>query len=395
MPLISSFVERAKAENCDLYCALYELNDPSLLDLLQANADRVHLILSTAGSTKPPKGSHGKVAWDTTNTQSRARLRNKVAEFHDRMFNNSAHIGHNKFVVLVDRTTHKAKAVLAGSTNWTFTGLCTQSNNVIIIEDEAVAGAYYDYWQRLRDDKLPVPKPISAPDSNKQGQKLRTADMKPNHSTLAADGKTDITLWYSPNTKAATKNKASPTPPDLADVFARMNNAKDAIFFLTFMPSVAGDQSIIVESLDVALKKNSAGARRHQRRPRAAGGARRGRHARQQSRDRQKGRRSQGQNRQAPERQAQNHQTQSRRHGRAQRRGAIGPRCASGEETHCHQARHAVQIGVEASAQFRCQIRGITQSRRIARKRTAATQTRHLSEPESAGRADDPRCGDR
>jgi phosphatidylserine/phosphatidylglycerophosphate/cardiolipin synthase-like enzyme len=256
LPLISSFVGRAKAENCDLYCALYELNDPSLLDLLQANADRVHLILSTAGSTKPPKGSHGKVAWDTTNTQSRARLRNKVAEFHDRMFNNSAHIGHNKFVVLVDRTTHKAKAVLAGSTNWTFTGLCSQSNNVIIIEDEAVAGAYYDYWQRLRDDNLPVPKPISAPDSNKQGQKLRTADMKPNRSTLAADGKTDITLWYSPNTKAATKNKASPTPPDLGDVFARMNNAKDAIFFLTFMPSVAGDQSIIVESLDVALKKN-------------------------------------------------------------------------------------------------------------------------------------------
>ena len=85
--------------------------------MLQANADRVHLILSTAGSTKPPKGSHGKVAWDTTNTQSRARLRNKVAEFHDRTFNNSAHIGHNKFVVLVDRTTHKAKAVLAGSTN--------------------------------------------------------------------------------------------------------------------------------------------------------------------------------------------------------------------------------------------------------------------------------------
>jgi hypothetical protein len=74
--------------------ALYELNDPTLLNLLKRNAARVHLILSTAGSTKPPKGSH---VWDGTNKDSRALLRDLVAEFHDRMFNNSAHIGHNKF----------------------------------------------------------------------------------------------------------------------------------------------------------------------------------------------------------------------------------------------------------------------------------------------------------
>jgi phosphatidylserine/phosphatidylglycerophosphate/cardiolipin synthase-like enzyme len=256
LPLISAFVARAETENCDLYCSLYELNDPTLLDLLQANAQRVHLILSTAGSKKTAKGSHQPVVWDTTNAQSRATLRDKIAEFHDRMFNNSAHIGHNKFVVLVEHETGKARAVLAGSTNWTFTGLCTQSNNVIIIEDEKVADAYYEYWQRLRDDKLPVPHPISEPNNNKQGDTLRTDDMTPAHTILAADGKTDFTLWYSPNTKAATKTKTSPTPPDLAHVFTRMSNAKDAIFFLTFMPSVAGDQSIIVESIDVATEKN-------------------------------------------------------------------------------------------------------------------------------------------
>jgi phosphatidylserine/phosphatidylglycerophosphate/cardiolipin synthase-like enzyme len=251
LPLIADFMARAKAENCDVYCALYELNDPSLLDILNSNADRIHLILSTAGSSKSKP-----IVWDTTNKASRAMLRNKVAEFHDRMFNNTGHIGHNKFVVLVDRATQKAKAVLAGSTNWTFTGLCTQSNNVIIINDAGVAGAYYAYWQRLRDDKLPVPKPISKPNSNKQGQGLRTADMKPSHQILAADGKTDFTLWYSPNTKAASKTKTSAAPPDLANAFQLMGNAKEAIFFLTFMPSVAGDQSIIVESIDAATKKN-------------------------------------------------------------------------------------------------------------------------------------------
>ncbi len=256
LPLIAGFMGRATQEDCELYCALYELNDPTLLDLLGANADRVHLILSTAGSKKPAKGSHKPIVWDTTNTKSRAMLRNKVAEFHDRMFNNSAHIGHNKFAVLVDRASQKAKAVLAGSTNWTFTGLCTQSNNVIIIDDANVAAAYFAYWQRLRDDKLPVPHPISKPNNNKQGQDLRQADMTPSHAALSADPGTDVTLWYSPNTKAATKTKTSPTPPDLADAFALMENAKDAIFFLTFMPSVAGDQSIIAESIDAATKKD-------------------------------------------------------------------------------------------------------------------------------------------
>ncbi len=256
-PLIAGFMARAKADNCDLYLALYELNDPVLLKLLQDNAERVHLILSTAGSTKPKKGSGDPVVWDGTNTEARALLRDKVAEFHDRMFNNSAHIGHNKFGILVDRATQKPKAVLAGSTNWTFTGLCTQTNNVIIIDDPEVGDAYLAYWKRLRDENLPVPKPISAPNSNKQGPELRTADMTPAKATLSADGTTDIELWCSPNTKSATKPSKNPaTPPDMAVVFDLMNKAKDAIFFLTFMPSVAGDNSVIVESLNAAMNKD-------------------------------------------------------------------------------------------------------------------------------------------
>ena len=51
----------------------------------------------------------------------------------NRMFNNSAHIGHNKFAVLLDRNG-KPIVVWSGSTNWTKTGLCAQSNNTIIVE---------------------------------------------------------------------------------------------------------------------------------------------------------------------------------------------------------------------------------------------------------------------
>jgi phosphatidylserine/phosphatidylglycerophosphate/cardiolipin synthase-like enzyme len=261
LPLIAGFMARAKTEDCDLYLALYELNDPVLIKHIEENADRAHVILSTAGATKPAKGSGNPVAWDGTNKDSRALLRDKVLEFHDRMFNNSAHIGHNKFGVMVDRATKKAKAVLAGSTNWTFTGLCTQTNNVIVINDPNVAAAYFGYWKRLRDDKLPKPEEISEeslsePNSNKQGQTLRTANMEPSKATLTGGGKTEVELWYSPNTKAATKNPNSPVPPDLKVVFDLMDKANDAIFFLTFMPSVAGDKSVIIQSLDAALKKN-------------------------------------------------------------------------------------------------------------------------------------------
>jgi phosphatidylserine/phosphatidylglycerophosphate/cardiolipin synthase-like enzyme len=256
-PLITDFMARAKKENCDLFLALYELNDPVLLDHLVENADRVHLILSTAGATKPKKGSGEKPKWDITNTVSRALLRDKVAEFHDRMFNNASHIGHNKFAVLVDRATNEAKAVLAGSTNWTFTGLCTQTNNVIVIDDPAVGAAYLAYWNRLLEDKLPVPDPISAPNSNKQGETLRSKDMTPAKGTLQADPKTAFELWYSPNTKSATKPAKDPArPPDLDVVFKLMEEAEKAIFFLTFMPSMAGDNSVIMQSLDVALKKD-------------------------------------------------------------------------------------------------------------------------------------------
>lgn len=174
LPLIHGFMERAKKEKCDLYLALYELNDPELVQLIKDNADRVHLILSTAGSSKPAKGSGKQAKWDTTNQE-----KGLVKEFHDRMFNNTGHIGHNKFAVLVETASAQPKAVLAGSTNWTFTGLCTQSNNVIIINDAEAAKAYLAYWKRLRDDDQPAPTPETAPNKNVQGQELRQKNRPP------------------------------------------------------------------------------------------------------------------------------------------------------------------------------------------------------------------------
>ena len=79
--------------------------------------------------------------------------------------------------------------------------------------------------------------------------------MKPNHSTLAADGETRYQLWYSPNTQSATKNKASPTPPDLNDVFDA-DEQRERSDLLPDLHAVGRRRSsIIVESLMSALQE--------------------------------------------------------------------------------------------------------------------------------------------
>ena len=62
-------------------------------------------------------------------------------------------------------------------------------------------------------------------------------------------------VWYSPNTTATKKGKA--TPPDLAVLFDMMAKAKQAIFFLAFLPSRAGADSIISAAVGAATKNKN------------------------------------------------------------------------------------------------------------------------------------------
>lgn len=228
LPFLKRMFERADADNGELYLALYELDDKELVDLLIANQKRLHLILCTAGKDK-----EGKV-WDTTNKDARAKLSKLMGtRLQNRMFNNSAHIGHNKFAVLV--VGNKPVAVWTGSTNWTPTGLCGQTNNTIIVESDDFARPYFEYWQRLHADKLPVPKPLSSPNKTDQGLSLRMKNMTSDKFSTD-NGKTQIEVWFSPNTAKTGSSKTRTVPPDLAVVFSLMRKAKDAIFFLVFNP---------------------------------------------------------------------------------------------------------------------------------------------------------------
>ena len=162
------------------------------------------------------------------------------------MFNNSAHIGHNKFAVL--SVGGKSKAVWTGSTNWTPTGLCAQTNNAILVEDDAFASRYRDYWDRLLADPQPVPNPISAPMAANQGAALREADAVVRDLTLD-EGVSQVELWFSPNTPKLGSAKTRTVPPDLAVVFQHMKSAKQAIFFLVFNPGPTRESDL--EDADV------------------------------------------------------------------------------------------------------------------------------------------------
>lgn len=252
LPLLRELFERAEAEGGTIYAALYELSDPELIELLLQHSKRLHLILSTAG--KDEKSGE----WDVTNADARQRLRAaigtkklKTRSMQDRMFNTSAGIGHNKFAVLV--VDDQPQAVWTGSTNWTPTGLCAQTNNAVVFRSGEVAEHYLVYWHRLYKDKQPVPDPLSKASNANQGTELRKENSKPSEAVLD-DGATQVQLWFSPNTPKRGTAATRTVPPDLEILFDLMAKAKHAIFFLVFNPGrTAEDQEDANTAVSAAL----------------------------------------------------------------------------------------------------------------------------------------------
>src|SRR5207244_8942225 len=86
---------------------------------------------------------------EDADSENRANLKAAGVNVIDRILGKGS-IPHNKFMVLNQKGG--PVAVLSGSTNWTSTGLCTQTNNVLVIESADVAKRYVAYWNSLKDD---------------------------------------------------------------------------------------------------------------------------------------------------------------------------------------------------------------------------------------------------
>lgn len=194
-----ALLDAAARDRCDVYAALYELDDPQLITALAQLGDHAHVVLAN-GSVKK-KG-------DDQNSDAREQLRGQI-ELHDRMCSPRA-LGHNKFLIVCDRNS-KPRWVWTGSQNWTMTGLCTQANNSLLIEDPDLAEQYRQYWDLLKDAG------DDTPDS------LREDNSRPRDRTVDPAG---VRLWFTP-TRARV---------DLDDARKLIVTAEQAILFLMFNP---------------------------------------------------------------------------------------------------------------------------------------------------------------
>jgi phosphatidylserine/phosphatidylglycerophosphate/cardiolipin synthase-like enzyme len=238
---LTGFVARA-ATSGTIYAALYELTDAELLKALEGLGAKLQIVLSNAVVTDE------KTKTTSDENQPARDALSTTAKVEQNRIMPSNHIGHNKFLVYVDGAGH-AKAVLFGSTNWTATGLCTQTNNTMVVEDAKLAGRYLDYWKQLDADT----KNAGGDPKKLQGTTLRTWDAT--GKTLPMSGATSVTSWFSPNTpKPRSSNTANEKrPPDMAALADCIAAAKHAILFLVFYP---GTPSIANWTAD-AVKKDS------------------------------------------------------------------------------------------------------------------------------------------
>ena len=235
---VTSLLDRADKSNGTINAALYELDDPKGLE--------VRLQAAGQGDPKSRKVILGN-EWihddktgediEDADAENRAALKQAGVPVIDRIVQ-KGRIPHNKFVVLTQ--AGKPAAVLTGSTNWTSSGLCTQTNNALVIESQRVAQRYIDYWNELKKDI------DQASDDQKalQGEALRTwtHNNNDNPQIQLEDGKTKIEVMFSPSTKKPLASPPKEVPNDVKRMFDLVTGAKQAVLFLAFDP---GNNSIL------------------------------------------------------------------------------------------------------------------------------------------------------
>ena len=210
-----------------VYAALFELSDDELISALEKLKGKANVVLAN-GSVQAKKGETSADARRRDeNKDARKRLLKKgvdvKVERKDRFISPGA-LGHNKFLVRTDKKG-KPLSVWTGSTNWAPTGLCTQVNNGILIENPDVAAVYLKQWHALREAKSAFPKPFIAANS----------EPKPVGKDKA--GSVRSIVWFTRTSKGV----------DLTALEAEVRRAKEGILFLMFMPGAKGVLAAVQE----------------------------------------------------------------------------------------------------------------------------------------------------
>jgi phosphatidylserine/phosphatidylglycerophosphate/cardiolipin synthase-like enzyme len=247
---VTLLLDRADKEGGVINAALYELNDPKGLEVrLQAtdrgNPKSRNVILGNEQSVDPKT----KETIEDADSENRGALKTAGVAVIDRILGKGS-IPHNKFMVLSQNGA--PLAVLSGSTNWTSTGLCTQTNNALVIESKEVARRYIDYWNALKADVAAA----NGDQKKLQSPTLRGFTHKNNANSLGKPidlgGGVTVEVMFSPNTNHPLRKPPKEVPNDMKRVFDLIGGAKHAVLFLAFDP---GNNSIL-DAAGKALAKN-------------------------------------------------------------------------------------------------------------------------------------------
>ena len=206
----------AKRKNRKVFAALFELTDPELLEALKALKKRAYVVL--ANGTLPKKKKKGAEEDDNDvpanpraskdeNFDARDKLNGAGVEVHDRM-SAPRFLAHNKLLVVCD-DQGVPRRTWTGSTNWTPSGLCTQANNGILIDDKDVADRCMRQIRRLGIAGNEAPSGLVSENSKPSSFKI---------------GSTQLTLWFT-----RTKNQV-----DLEDAKKYIAAAEEGAIFLMF-----------------------------------------------------------------------------------------------------------------------------------------------------------------
>lgn len=199
---------RAERDGESIHLALFELRDRELIDLIKAAGPRAHVILANGSfDTDDPD----------PNSQAADELTADGIDLRRRMVS-SGHYAHNKFAVF--SKGDGPERVWTGSTNWTPTGLCTQSNHAVLVSDATLARSYRDYWERLAESGSGYPPKLADDDT-----------------TATSPGQSDTRAWFAP-----VKHYV-----DLDDAGALIDGAQQGALFLMFRP---GNDHTLVDNLE-------------------------------------------------------------------------------------------------------------------------------------------------
>lgn len=204
-----ALLDDADAKKRHVYAALFELDDPELIERVKAFRKRAHLLLGN-GSVKH-KG-------DDANAEARESLEG-ICDIRNRMSAPRA-LAHNKFLVICDDDKQPAM-VWTGSTNWSMTGLCTQANNGVLVKSASIAAEYLAQWKALAEVGDATP------------ETLRESNDIPRRAK-------NVTLWFTP----------LPGQDDLAQARELIMQARQGILFVMFNPGPRG--SLLNDIIEIA-----------------------------------------------------------------------------------------------------------------------------------------------